>query len=402
MRRLVAPQRKPDSGGSPGTAAVPVDLVAALQQFLGTLQGTHVPSGVLPFQFPSILHFDRRFAAVAKRAVEVDGLSPKSVCAYRASYRYFRSYLVETRCERAFLGGDLRLQQRVLEGWIAWLRTRGANHTTVNTYWRALHAPFARIAREDGTLDPTRFVATPKPGKSMATFLPKDALEQVFRFVRNYQWPTGDFERARNIALLAVMALGGCRRGEVLAMEVDDVNLAERTIRIKRGKGTHGGKPRIVCMPPPLVAAMTRYLSARARRDVATPHLFISRVADEPIGEKTIRRLCGVIEHKTGIHVAPHMLRHTCATLMRQGGIADRLSMEQLGHTKLEVLQRYSHISPGERRAAIDDLQVDIGEEDVSDQMVADLLAEHLRDGDGAGITSSLLSERSPDRTTHV
>jgi integrase len=384
-------------GAAPTVSA---DLLVALNQFLGTLSGNQRPMGMLPLQFPSLEHLDERFAAVIKRAVEVDGLSAKSAAAYRSAHRQFRAYLVETKSERAFVGGDLRLQQRVLEGWIAWLRVRGANHTTVNTYWRSLHAPLARIAREDGTLDPTRFVATPKPGKSMASFLPRPALERVFRFVRNYQWPHGAFERTRNVALLAVMALGGCRRGEVLSMEIADVDLGSRTIRIKRGKGPRGGKPRVVCMPPALVVAMATYLVMREQRKLATPNVFASTVGDAPIGEKTIRRLCAFITAKTGIHVAPHMLRHTCATLMRQEGIADRLSMEQLGHSRLEVLQRYSHIAPGERQQALARFDVDLGE-DVSELAPLDEQNDqNLRGAHAAGMTGALLPDRPPDQVT--
>jgi integrase/recombinase XerC len=376
-------------------------IVAVLQELLVKVAGTPaaVATATKPFQFPSLQHFDARFAVATKRAVEVEGISPKSAASYRSAHRRFRSYLRETRSARKFLDGQLPHQQRVLEGWIAWLRVRGANHTTVNTYWRSLHAPIARIAREDGMLDPTRYVSTPKPGKSMVRFLPRPALEKVFRFVRNYQWPHGAFERTRNVALIAVMALGGCRRGEVLSLEIADVDLDARTIRIKRGKGPRGGKPRVVCMPPSLVAAMAAYFIEREQRNLATPRVFVSTKGDEPIGEKTIRRLCTFITSMTDIHVAPHMLRHTCATLMRQAGIADRLSMDQLGHSRLEVLQRYSHVAPGERQQAIAHFDIDFGD-DVSElpQLANDVMA--LRGMEGAGITDPRIPNRSPDHTT--
>jgi integrase len=142
-----------------------------------------------------------------------------------------------------FLGGQAQSQVRVLEDWIAWLRARGASHTTVNTYWRSLHAPFARIAREDGLLVPTSLVQTPKPGRTLPRFLTRNALSDVFRFVRNYQWGGGLFERARNTALLATMALAGCRLGETLRLQVEDVDVESPTptIHIKHGKGRNGG-----------------------------------------------------------------------------------------------------------------------------------------------------------------
>lgn len=346
---------------------MPPETVALLQQVLSGVGGLPIALQLLPFQFPSLQHLDERVARAIRRAQEVSGLSAKTTAAYRSAYRYFRAYLRSTNEERAFLDGQLLEQRRVLEGWIASLRAQGVTHTTVNTYWRGLHGALVRIAREDNLTTPTQYVETPPPGKSLPEFLTRTALADVFRFVRNYQWPGGRFEYARNIALIAVMALGGCRRGEVLHMQVEDVDCAEGTIRIKRGKGPRGGKPRIICMPPALVAAMTTYMDMRADRELATDRVFVSVGADTTIAEVTIRRLCRLITAKTGIHVAPHLLRHTCATLMRQAGIADRLSMDQLGHSSLGVLQRYSHVAPGERQQAMAHFEFDLGDGDTVD-----------------------------------
>jgi integrase len=339
------------------------EALALLQRILGSVAGLPVATTVArPFQFPSLEHLDERVATTIARAHDIEGLAGKTVAAYRAAYRQFGRFLRETQRERAFLDGQATEQIRVLEGWIAWLRGRGANHTTVNTYWRALHAPFARMARDDGSVSPTRFVPTPRPGTPLPRFLTPDALAAVFRFARNYQWPGGVFERTRTLAILATMALGGCRLGEVLRLQVADVDCDAATLRITRGKGRRGGKDRIVYMPPALTAALTTYLACRAARDLATDRLFASVQGDGPIAEVTIRRLCRILTARTGVKVAPHLLRHTCATLLRQHGVADRLAMEQLGHSSLAVLQRYSHVASGERHAAIVRLAFDTGD----------------------------------------
>jgi len=339
-------------------------MLAVLQQLLGSVTGVPIATAVAkPFQFPSLQHLDERMATTLRHAEQVEGLSTKTTKGYRNAYTMFRTFLRETKLATPFIGGQLQEQTRVLEEWVAWLRLRGANHTTVNSYWRALHAPFARIARVDAAVDPTRFVSTPKPGKPLVKFLPRPALEEVFRFVRNYQWYGGEFERARNVALLATMALGGCRKGEVLALDVEDVNCHANTITIKKGKGQHGGKGRVIVMLPALKRAMTEYLMLRAEREFSTARLFVSIANDQPMGDTALRRFCALVSEKSGVHIAPHMLRHTCATLLRQAGVADRLSMEQLGHSSLGVLQRYSHVAPVERQAIIGGLDFDFGGE---------------------------------------
>lgn len=361
-----------------------METVALLRQVLSGFTGLPLAMQLMPFQFPSLQHLDERVDRTIRRAAEVSGLSGKTTAAYRTAYRYFRSYLREQHEERRFLDGQITEQRRILEGWIASLRARGITHTTVNTYWRGLHGVIVRIAREDNVIAPTQQVETPRPGKSLPRFLTRPALSDVFRFVRNYQWPGGAFERARNIALVAVMALGGCRLGEVLRMQIEDVDCVAATIRIKRGKGPRGGKPRIICMPPSLAAAMTTYMDARSDRDLGTDRVFVAVVKDRPIADMTIRRLCRLISRKTGIHVAPHLLRHTCATLMRQEGIADRLSMEQLGHSNLAMLQRYSHVAPGERQQALARFTFDVmddGPIDADVRPATGRMTEHRLEG---------------------
>lgn len=316
---------------------------------------------VRPFQFASLQHLDESVVTACSNALQVDGLSEASAAAFRTAYGRFRTFLVNAGETSRFVRGNLEEQKQLIERWIAWLRSGGANHTTINTYFRGLHGIFARVAIADGSIDPTALVRAPRPGRPHVRFLTRSALEDVFTFVRNYQWLGGSFVTSRNVAIIATMALGGCRLGEVIRLEVSDIDPAERTIRIKKGKGRRGGKPRVVYMPSPLQAALQTYLAARAQRSLAAPNLFVWATCDASIKAGTVRRLCRTITQRTGITVAPHLLRHTAATLMRQSGVPDRLAMDQLGHASLVALQRYSHVSNGELREALKMVDVDIG-----------------------------------------
>jgi site-specific recombinase XerD len=346
------------------TRTQPLPLPPALpipaQQFGGWATPGMYAMPILPFQFPSLQHLDERYAGVLHHADSVDGLSRGSIQAYRFAYKRFRAYLLEHGREAAFVGGDLRTQVAILEEWIAWMRARATSHTTINTYWRNLRAAFTRIAREDGCADPMAFVRTPQPGKHIPRFLTRDALEAVFLFVRHYQWPGGRFEALRNLAILACMALAGLRLGEVLRLKVGEVDLKEQTIKVLRGKGRNGGKDRTAYMPDPLRFVMSEYLHERGRMETPVPEVFVRVTGTTAIGRITVRRLCNFVRQRTGIRIAPHMLRHTCATLLRQSGVADRLAMEQLGHNSLTVLQRYSHVANGELQEAMRTVNVEV------------------------------------------
>ena len=293
-------------------------------------------------------------------ASDVEGLSDSTVRWWRTTYELFRRFLARTKGERGFLSGDVRQQVAILNAWLADMRARGVNHTSINTNWRGLHALVARLARASGSIDPTVLMARPRPGRPIPRFLTRQALEQVFAFVRNFQWEGGEFVRIRNLSIVAVMALGGLRRGEVLALDASDIDLDESSIRLRKTKGDQGGRYRVVYMPPALRAVLARFLELRKDRQAACPRLFLARHADRGIAPITIRRVCDTITRLAGIKVAPHMLRHTCATLMRQSGVPDRLSMDQLGHSSLTILQRYSHVEHGELRRAVERVDVDI------------------------------------------
>jgi integrase len=341
----------------PMHAYMPVPRQPALSP---TRAGYLARASLLPLQFPSLQHFLERAERVYVHARQVEGLSAKTIEGYRAAARRFATYLRETRTEASFLGGQLPAQVRILEDWIAWLRTAGANHTTVNHYWRTLHAVLARISHADSVVLPTTFVATPRPGRAHPRFITRAALEGVFSFARNHEWPFGTFERVRNIAIIAVMSLGGLRLGEVLRLEFGDIDLTDGRIHIRNGKGTNGGKDRTVYMAPTLHMALGSYLDARRKRQAATTKFFLSTRGTGPMARVAVRRLCTIVTKRSGIKIAPHMLRHTCATLMRQAGIPDRLAMDQLGHASLHVLQRYSHVENGELQREIARLTIDV------------------------------------------
>lgn len=313
-----------------------------------------------PFTYPSLSHFEDAVREELHAALSADGLSERTVEGIRYSARRLASFLREHRLERDFLSGQLPVQVRVLERWLGALRRGGANHTTVNYYWRMLHAGLKRLGARTGMAEPTQFLPIPRPGRPLPRFLTREAFEAVLHAAANRQWPGGPFERRRNVGIVAMMGLGGLRRGEVLRLEVADVDLRSSSITVRRGKGRGGGKGRVVYMPPGLGSALSAYLDERAERQGASGRLFLSTRGDRPIGVITIRRLCEVLSRVAGVHVAPHMFRHTYATLLRQSGVPDRISMEQLGHSSLTVLQRYSHVTDEERRDVVERLDVEV------------------------------------------
>lgn len=313
----------------------------------------------LPFQYPSVGHFTAAALKAIAATADVEGQSATTVAWLRSCLQTFAAYLTETRTDRAFLSGDVQRQAAVIEGWMTAMRSRSLARTTIRTYWNALHSICARLQRQEGMLNPFAFFEPPKIGRLHPRLLTRADAERLLVLANNYPWRT-TLQRTRNVAIVGLMLLAGLRRGEVLRLFVADVDTEGGTIRVRLGKGRHGGKDRTAYAPVQLQEMLRRY---RIERDRArrTHHEFItSAVQDAAISVTGVKRLFETLSRVSGMRVSPHMLRHTYATLLRSSGVPDRVAMDLMGHASLAMLKRYSHVFDAEYEIESRKLRLDV------------------------------------------
>jgi integrase len=258
--------------------------------------------------------------------------------------------------QRFFVGPTSTFDElAVLEDWIIAMRARGMQRGGINTTWRGLIAAFRWLTRPSGTVNPLRFVDAPKAGRPSVSFLTREAAEEVWRFVRNRLWRS-EFERSRNSVIIGLMLLAGLRRGEAIRLRRGDVTVATGALLLRRTKGRDGGRTRMAHMPPQLRTVIEEYFEI-LRTLPPRRHLeLLTSERNAPLSAGTITRLCAIISRESGVEVAPHMLRHSYATLLRQSGVPDRIAMELMGHADLRMLLRYSHVEAEEPRRAAEQL----------------------------------------------
>lgn len=308
-----------------------------------------VPQVVRPFALPSFDHLDDQVQSVVRTAVQVEGLQASTPRRWLVAYRSFRRFLQTVHAPDRFLSGDTRVQQILLEEWIAWLRENGCSRNAIATYWRGAAALLGRAARTDEMFNPFLLVSAPKENLPMPRFLSRDRAEALLRFLENapYRSP---LERSRDVCLIGLLMMAGLRRQEALRLRISDVALGEGTLLVRLGKGRNGGRDRTAYMTPQLCRLVETYLRERLRVGRTHPELLTSVAGDRPFRETALRRVFLRLSRSLGCRVTPHMLRHTYATLLRQSGVPDRIAMDLLGHKSLAMLQRYSHVSDGEHR----------------------------------------------------
>ena len=270
-------------------------------------------------------------------AVSAARLAPRTVEAYRRDLAHLS----------AFLGGsptDATTEQ--LQAYVAQLRADGLAATTIGRRIAALRSFYrhqvlvgARVENPAAELD------LPKRRKALPKTLSPGEVERLIEAA------AGVTPRAlRDQALVELLYGAGLRVSEAVGLERSGVDLENRFVRVL-GKGA---KERIVPIGRPAVEAVQRYLSrGRPYLDKRhRPDLFLNAQGGALTRAGAfliLRTLAG----KAGLEperVHPHLLRHSFATHLLEGGADLRSVQEMLGHADLATTELYTHVSDRRRR----------------------------------------------------
>ena len=268
-----------------------------------------------------------------------------------ASSHTIKNYLIDLRQFTSFLrmSGHTTpkfrpndLDRLSVRSFVGYLYQKGCVATTIGRKLATLSSFFKFLCRE-GYLK-TNFaksVPTPKKVSKLPTFL---TVDEVFGLLKLPNKKT--FIGKRDQAILEVLYGTGVRIGELVALELNHVDVSSRTILIQ-GKGK---KERLSPMTRKSVETLEIYLEVR-RRLVIDKKLEISACflnhRGGAITDRGVRKaLMRYIDHSrfTG-SVSPHTFRHSFATHLLEAGADLRSIQEILGHAHLSTTQRYTHLT---------------------------------------------------------
>jgi integrase/recombinase XerD len=208
---------------------------------------------------------------------------------------------------------------------------------------RGLH----RFAAAEGLaeLDVARAVRPPTPGRRLPKSLTIDEVLALLEGAGGDSPSDGPLT-LRNRALLELLYSTGSRISEAVGLDVDDIDTHARSVLL-RGKG---GKQRLVPVGRPAVQALDAYL-VRGRPDLArrgrgTPAIFLNARGGRLSRQSAWQVLQDAAE-RGGITsgVSPHMLRHSFATHLLEGGADVRVVQELLGHASVTTTQIYTLVT---------------------------------------------------------
>jgi integrase/recombinase XerC len=271
----------------------------------------------------------------------------------------------------------------VLRKYLAWQVGQGMAKGSLARRVSSLRRYFGfLVEREVISANPTARLQAPRADSRLPRVLGGADMDQLLASVPDRP---AEIEE-RDLAIVEVLYGSGLRVAELCGLEVADVDLARRSIRVL-GKG---GKTRVVPLSVPAAGALQVWLSrsrlamlsevARSggRRSgpgsrpesspESSPDLdgrsdrLASLLADlggivfcnergRPLGPRDVRR---ILDRRSTAPVHPHALRHTFATHLLDGGADLRVVQELLGHSDLGTTQRYTHVSRDRLRSVYD------------------------------------------------
>jgi integrase/recombinase XerD len=163
----------------------------------------------------------------------------------------------------------------------------------------------------------------------------------------------GSFHSWRDRAIAALMLLCGLRAGEVLALNVSDVDIGARWLRVS-GKGA---KERRVPLDIDVAGLIQTYLLAE-RPETGSEKLFVvakGKTRGQPLTPAGLRTVFRYHRVKADVPAGhPHALRHTFGTGLAEAGVDLPVMQALLGHAHVDTTARYIHLAPTHVKAEFD------------------------------------------------
>ena len=277
--------------------------------------------------------------------LEASGFSPRTVEAYVRHSSEFISFL-----KRYYprLARPMEVTREVVEDYQQYVREqttrtgRPLANTTVRLKLTAVKQLFADLVTADQVLkDPTTVIVTPREEQRLIrNVLSQAEVQELLQRIEPRE-PVS----TRNRAILELFYACGIRTSELCDLKIGDVDLAEQTVTIVRGKG---GKSRVL----PIGQYATHYITLYLNR--ARPHFLRGRRSDPgnvfltsrgtPFNRQTINRtVMGFVNRVSGskTHITAYTFRHSVATHLIANNVDVTYVARLLGHESLETTKKY-------------------------------------------------------------
>ena len=229
----------------------------------------------------------------------------------------------------------------LIRDFLSTLYQQGVGHTTLARKLASLRS-FLHFLQQQGYVSDNvaEQVKSPKIRRPLPNVLP---IDQVFALLDTPMTPSTALS-LRDQALLELLYASGIRVSELVALDLQDVDLHSGTLRVL-GKGR---RERQVFFGKTAAQALQTYLEVRlsAPQGQEIPALFVNHRGGR-LSTRGVQLLIKKHCQRTGLpaRTSPHTMRHAFATHLLDNGADLRAIQELLGHQQLSTTQKYTHVS---------------------------------------------------------
>jgi integrase/recombinase XerC len=231
------------------------------------------------------------------------------------------------------------VNKQTLRAYLSNLMDRKFAKSSIARKLSAVRSFYRYLMREELiSSSPAATTVSPKLDKRLPAFL---TVEEAKRLVESPDISSPQGQRDR--ALLEMLYACGLRVSELVNLDLDQINLATNEIRVW-GKGS---KERIVLMGAPAAQALQTYIEKGRRELLAgkkNKALFVNRYGERILARR-VQKILVKYARSINKSVHPHILRHTFATHLLDGGADLKVVQELLGHADLSTTQIYTHVT---------------------------------------------------------
>ena len=234
-----------------------------------------------------------------------------------------------------------QIDASLIRDFLSRLYQQGVGHTTLARKLASLRS-FLHFLQQQGYVSDNvaKQVQSPKIRRPLPNVLP---IDQVFALLDTPLTPSTALS-LRDQALLELLYASGIRVSELVALDMQDVDLHSGTLRVQ-GKGR---RERQVFFGKTAAQALRAYLEERPSvpQGQETPALFVNHRGGR-LSTRGVQLLIKKHCQRTGLpaRTSPHTMRHAFATHLLDNGADLRAIQELLGHQQLSTTQKYTHVS---------------------------------------------------------
>jgi integrase/recombinase XerD len=282
-------------------------------------------SDTLPARMTAFLNFCR----IEK------GLSDNTIEAYQADLSRFHAFLSASEANL-----DAFSDVETLRGYLDHLYQTGLGSRSVARHLTTLRNFYGYLLREGSIpADPTEHLRAPRQWQTIPKFLNLSDIDRVVNAIDTSK-PTG----LRDRAMLELLFAAGLRVSELCGVGIGDLDAKLGLIRVT-GKGN---KQRIVPVGRDAITAVENYVGggrSALLKGRASKFLFVT-ARGGGLTRQAFWKLLAIHGKKAGIFngLTPHVLRHSFATHLLEGGADLRSVQVMLGHADISTTQIYTHV----------------------------------------------------------